>query len=150
MRIASTLCTLVFAAGAGACSKDTKDASKGSETAPALAVAVSANGEGQVTLEDENGRPVSTRGITGHVELAGGDSVPLTADEDGRTLNAPLAGYLGDSKHECMAKVHVTMPGGAEQSKEVDLCREHGRHGRPAGHPGPGGMGPGRTMEGHE
>lgn len=157
--IATTLCTLIFAAGTVACSKDAEDATKAGEPAPALAVVVSAQGEGQVTLDDEMGRPVSTRGVTGRFELAGGETVPLTPDQDGRTLKAPLAGYLGDSKHGCMAKVRITMPRGTERTQDVDLCREHGRHGGAAGHAGlggmgpggmgPSGMGPGRTTGGH-
>jgi hypothetical protein len=148
MRVAITLGTWILAATLAACSKDaSKAAPVTSSAAAALDVAVTPTGEAQVSLTDDKGQPAPTAGVTGRVELADGDTVPLTPAEDGKTLTAPLAEHFEKPGHGCMAKVRVTMPGGAERSTEIDLCREHAKHRGGAGHPGephgPGGMGPG-------
>ena len=151
MRIMTKLSIVLLAAAAAACSKDSDKAStKVSAAAPAFDVEITPTGEAVVSFEDENGQPVPARGATGRIELADGDTVPLTPDGDGQIMTAPLGAHLGATGHGCMATVRVTMPDGVGRSKDVDLCREHARHGTPAGHPGEGGHGRGSMGPGME
>lgn len=125
MRMTLTmLCGLLLATSAAACKTTSKETPTTAPVAPALDVTVSPSGEAKVSLSDENGRPVSSKGVTGHVELAGGGNLTLTPDPDGLALRATLGDAGTMSEHGCMAKIHVTMPGGATRTQAVNLCRE--------------------------
>lgn len=130
----------------GACKKSSDTASGTAVTAPkTVDVAVTPQGEAQVTLKDDKGKAIATKDATGRVELANGQSVPLTPDADGTMLRAPLASHMGDAA-KCQATVRVQTRGG-EQTKQLDLCEEHRRHGG-ARMQGPENMGPGAGMHG--
>jgi hypothetical protein len=129
---APVLCGLLLAASSAACKKDSKETSTTTVAAPALDVAVTPSGEAKVSLSDETGQPVSTKGVTGHIELANGSNVTLTPDSEGLALRAPLGEMTATSNRDCMARMHVTMPSGAKRTQSVNLCRE----GRMNGHEG--------------
>ncbi len=140
MRITTMLCGLLLAAGPAACKKGSNETPTTAAAAPALAVKVTPSGEAgvaKVSLSDEKGNPVSTKGVTGHLELADGKNVTLTPDSEGLALRATLGEMTATSNHECAAKMHVTMADGAKQTQSVDLCR----HGAMPGHEGHTGQG---------
>jgi hypothetical protein len=118
--------------GMSACKGNEKSATS---AAKAVDVAITPTGEAQVTLKDDKGQLVAASDVTGKVELADGQTIPLTPDADGKMLRAPMGAHMGDTRH-CMANVRVKMPGGAEHVKQVDLCREHARHGHDKPEPG--------------
>ena len=123
MRTITMLCGLLLAASFAACKEDSKEAAMTAGAAPALDVTVTPSGGVQVSLSDEKGQPVSTKGVTGHIELPNGSNVTLTPDSEGLSLRGPLGEMMATPDHDCVAKMHVTMPGGAKRTQSVDLCR---------------------------
>lgn len=140
-----TLLLLMFPAGLAAC-KD-KESSTTTPSAKTVDVAITPTGEAQVTLKDGRGQLVASNDVTGKVEFADGQSVVLTPDADGRMLRAPMGAHMEDAKG-CMAAFRVKTRGGAEQTKQVDLCQAHAGHGHNKMGPGMQG-GPGNMPAGH-
>lgn len=131
MRIAMTVCAVAIAAGA--CTKD-KDATRTAPVAPAVDVALTSQGDAEVSLTDEKGNAVSARRVTGRVELPSGETIPLSPDGDGRVLRGAMGHKAAQQEHGCTAKVHITMPDGAQRTSSFDMCKEHAMHAS-AGHP---------------
>ena len=128
-----TLLLLALPASFLACKSS--EPSSTTSAAKSVDVAITPTGEAQVTLKDDRGQLVAANGVTGNVEFADGQAVPLTPDADGRMLRAPMGAHMEDSGR-CMAAFRVKMRGGAEQTKQVDLCRAHAGHGHDKMGPG--------------
>lgn len=137
-----TLLLLLFPAGFVACKSN--ETSSTTSAAKSVDVAITPTGEAQVTLKDDKGQLVAANGVTGNVAFADGQAVPLTPDADGKMLRAPMGAHMEDAGR-CMADFRVKMRGGAEHTKQVDLCRAHAGHGH--GKMGPGTQG-GPSMQG--
>ena len=144
-----TLLLLVLPAALAACKSN--DRSSTTSAAKSVDVAITPTGEAQVTLKDDKGQLVAANGVTGNVEFADGQAVPLTPDADGRMLRAPMGAHMEDAGR-CMANFRVKMRGGAEHTSQVDLCRAHAGHGHdkmgPGMKGGPGNMPAGPGMPG--
>ena len=140
-----TLLLLVLPAAMAAC-KSNEPASAAS-SAKSVDVEITPSGEAQVTLKDDKGQLVASNDATGKVEFADGQAVPLIPDADGRMLRAPMGAHMEDAGR-CIADFRVRMRGGAEHTKQVDLCRAHAGHGHDKMGPGMN-RGPGTMTGGH-
>ena len=140
-----TLLLLVLAAAMAACKSNEPPST--APSAKSVDVEITPSGEAQVTLKDDKGQLVAGNDVTGRVEFADGQTVPLTPDADGKMLRAPMGAHMEDAKR-CMADFRVKMRGGAEHTKQVDLCRAHAGHGHDKMGPGMN-RGPGNMPGGH-
>ena len=125
-----TLLLLMFPAALTACKSN--DSSSGTTSAKTVDVAVMPTGEAQVTVKDDKGQLIASNDVTGKVEFADGQSVPLTPDAGGRMLTASMGTHM-ENAGGCMAAFRVKTRGGTEQTKQVDLCQAHAGHGHNAG-----------------